>query len=140
MCPRQNEPLTIEVLVDLRWSKEHNDYLVLVKWDGLEEMENSWEPMKNLLKDVPLLLEAYCQDKSQDVKAYLSKLKSATKVAEVAKATSKRGRASPLRTSRRKRKKRSTQHNCVMLITWEAMCRIVKSLRFEIAIMVWWGL
>ena len=65
---RQNEPLTIEELKDIRWNREVKDYQVFVKWDGLDEVENSWEPMKKLFKDIPKMLETYCEDKSADIK------------------------------------------------------------------------
>ena len=71
---RQNEPLTIEELKDIRWNREVKDYQVFVKWDGLDEVENSWEPMKKLFKDIPKMLATYCEDKSPDIKKNMALL------------------------------------------------------------------
>ena len=71
---RQSEPLTIEALVDIQWNSDHKDYVVLVKWDRLEEIESSWEPMTKLFKEAPKLSEQFCEDKSSEVKKHLAEL------------------------------------------------------------------
>jgi hypothetical protein len=92
---RQNEPLTIEELVDIRWCREHKDYIILVKWDGLEEIENSWEPMKKLFMEIPKMLEQFCADKSSKVKEHMSNLLKARVVPAVGKGR-KHGRPNDL--------------------------------------------
>jgi hypothetical protein len=34
-------------------------YEVLIKWRGLQELENSWEPNSNIAEDVAVLLKAF---------------------------------------------------------------------------------
>ena len=52
------------------WSK----YDRVVRWDGLEEVANSWEPMMKLLKGIPKKLERFCEDKSSEVKKHMASL------------------------------------------------------------------
>eukprot|EP00644_Phytophthora_capsici_P003289 jgi/Phyca11/102760/e_gw1.7.502.1 len=51
--------LSVEKLKGTRWNKDKKDYEVLVSWKGLEAIEDSWEPTKQLSKDIPVLLTEY---------------------------------------------------------------------------------
>ena len=67
--------------------------MVLVKWGGLEAIENSWEPMKKLFIEIPKMLEQFCADKSSEVKGHMSDLLKAKVVPAVGNSR-KRGRPS----------------------------------------------
>jgi hypothetical protein len=42
-----------------RWSSVRKDYEVLISWRGLAPIEDSWEPFKEIAKDVRVLLDNY---------------------------------------------------------------------------------
>ncbi|ETV89854.1 hypothetical protein H310_15307 [Aphanomyces invadans] len=51
-------------------------YKVLVKWLGLDAKESSWEPVDNLLEDIPIVLRKWCaahkdEDHVADMMAHL---------------------------------------------------------------------
>ncbi|POM57605.1 Hypothetical protein PHPALM_37857 [Phytophthora palmivora] len=66
--------LTVEEFKGHREHPEHG-YEVLVGWEGLETLEDSWEPVKILQEDVPVKLNAYLS-KVDDAKlhSFVSKL------------------------------------------------------------------
>ena len=49
----------VEELRDCKFDKSLKVWTILVKWMGLNEVENTWEPLSNLLEDVPLLVRAF---------------------------------------------------------------------------------
>ncbi|KAJ8540654.1 hypothetical protein ON010_g12572 [Phytophthora cinnamomi] len=51
--------LAVSELKDHRWCPRKKDYEVLVAWKGLEPIEDSWETVRSLFKDIPVLLRAY---------------------------------------------------------------------------------
>ncbi|KAE9163440.1 hypothetical protein PF005_g30446 [Phytophthora fragariae] len=48
--------LAIEKLKEHRWNDQIRDYEVLVQWKGLEAIEDSYEPLTSLARDVPVLV------------------------------------------------------------------------------------
>ena len=52
------------------WNKHNRTYEVLVGWHGLETIEDSWEPLVGLCKDVNTLVQAYVfkKPKTQNLK------------------------------------------------------------------------
>jgi hypothetical protein len=71
----QGTMLIVDKLERCEWSEEVQDYKILVKWQGLETIENSWELCQSLAKDVPKLLQKFaanCQDK--DFSEYVARL------------------------------------------------------------------
>ena len=59
---RQKVLYSIEKLLDLRYEKSLKEWQVLVKWQGFEDFEDSWEPVKSLKKDIPRLLETFLEE------------------------------------------------------------------------------
>jgi hypothetical protein len=55
----QNEILDVQELLDHRWSDRAKDFELKVSWVGLEVIEDSWEPLKSMMKDVPKIVEDY---------------------------------------------------------------------------------
>lgn len=45
--------LRVHEFKDHRRSERNQDFEILVNWHGLEPIEDSWEPVKSLVKDVP---------------------------------------------------------------------------------------
>ena len=52
----------VEELRDCKFNKPLKVWTILVKWMGLGEIENTWEPLPNLLEDVPHLVRAFVRD------------------------------------------------------------------------------
>jgi len=48
----------------LKLAKIDNDIKVLIRWKGLPQSEDSWEPILNVHEDVPQLLEKLLQRKN----------------------------------------------------------------------------
>ena len=46
--------------------KEGNRWLIRVSWEGCASSEDTWEPMSNLKKDVPVLLKEYMDSHESD--------------------------------------------------------------------------
>ena len=46
----------VQRFLDCKMNPDTHQWEVLVKWRGLDKAENSWEPARILLEDVPLLL------------------------------------------------------------------------------------
>ncbi|RHY19899.1 hypothetical protein DYB32_010149 [Aphanomyces invadans] len=51
----------VEALLDCKFDRTRKDWIILTKWMGLDELENSWEPLCQLFEDVPQLVHAYVQ-------------------------------------------------------------------------------
>ena len=49
----------VEKLCDLRYVERDMTYQLLVKWKGFDSVENTWEPLPNLIVEVPVLLKNY---------------------------------------------------------------------------------
>ncbi|OWZ19326.1 hypothetical protein PHMEG_0006439 [Phytophthora megakarya] len=53
--------LKVAKLVEHRWNAESQCCELLVSWCGLESIENSWEPLRTLTQDVPVLVRNYVE-------------------------------------------------------------------------------
>jgi hypothetical protein len=51
--------LAVDELLEHRWHQEKQEYELKVRWKGLEQIEDSWESLKGLHKDIPVLLQRY---------------------------------------------------------------------------------
>lgn len=51
--------LGVNEIVEHRYNESIKQFEVLVDWQGLEECENSWEPLKSIYKDVPIKVQEY---------------------------------------------------------------------------------
>lgn len=51
--------LSVAELKEHRWSPNRKGYEILVSWKGLEPIEDSWEPLSSLWKDIPIMIRAY---------------------------------------------------------------------------------
>jgi len=66
----QGITLAINTIKEHRWNAAIDDYEVLVSWRGLEAIEDSWEPMKVLGRDVKVLLGKYVQKQDRKLREY----------------------------------------------------------------------
>ena len=46
----------IEDLIDARWNSKKKIWEILVKWQGLQPIQDSWEPLPQLLQDAPVFV------------------------------------------------------------------------------------
>lgn len=53
--------MRVQEFKEHRWNERSQDYEILVKWHGLETIEDSWEPVKSLAKDVHQLVKEYVE-------------------------------------------------------------------------------
>ncbi|ETO62785.1 hypothetical protein F444_19374 [Phytophthora nicotianae P1976] len=53
--------LAVDELKEHRWCPTKNGYDILVSWKGLEPIEDSWEPLQSLWKDIPVLVRVYAE-------------------------------------------------------------------------------
>jgi hypothetical protein len=51
--------LNVAALEGHRWNEQKGDYELLVEWIGLEPIENSWESLGSLHKDIPKMIDKY---------------------------------------------------------------------------------
>ncbi|TMW59220.1 hypothetical protein Poli38472_007365 [Pythium oligandrum] len=70
--------LTVAELKEHRWNGSKRDFELLVSWKGLEPIEDSWESLKSLYKDVSGMILKYVATCDDDkLKKRVSKLKEA---------------------------------------------------------------
>jgi hypothetical protein len=50
-----DEIFQVEKIVDKKWWDDDKCYKYLVKWEGYEDDDNTWEPVENLDQVQPLL-------------------------------------------------------------------------------------
>ncbi|KAE9075405.1 hypothetical protein PF006_g28335 [Phytophthora fragariae] len=62
--------LAIEKLKEHRWNHQIRDYEVLVQWKGLETIEDSYEPLTSLARDVPVLVAKYVATADQGLQEH----------------------------------------------------------------------
>ncbi|KAE8952990.1 hypothetical protein PR003_g34154, partial [Phytophthora rubi] len=62
--------LAIEKLKEHRWNDQIRDYEVLVQWKGLEAIEDSYEPLTSLARDVPVLVAKYVASADQGLQEH----------------------------------------------------------------------
>ncbi|KAJ0406597.1 hypothetical protein ATCC90586_003108 [Pythium insidiosum] len=55
----QGTVMTVDKLLEHRWHKGKKDFELLVAWKGLEPIENSWETLASLYKDIPVMVKTY---------------------------------------------------------------------------------
>ncbi|KAE9044263.1 hypothetical protein PR002_g2911 [Phytophthora rubi] len=53
--------LAVDKLKSHRWSDEIGDYEIQVGWKGLQSIEDSYEPLTDLAKEIPILVDNYAQ-------------------------------------------------------------------------------
>ncbi|KAE9342591.1 hypothetical protein PR003_g9399 [Phytophthora rubi] len=53
--------LAVAELKEHRWNASIKSYEILVSWQGLEPIEDSWEPLRSLWKDIPVLVRRYAE-------------------------------------------------------------------------------
>lgn len=58
--------LAVAELKEHRWCSSKNGYEILVSWKGLEPIEDSWEPLQSLWKDIPAMIRAYASTAGDD--------------------------------------------------------------------------
>ena len=56
--------LTVASLNEHRWNKVKRVIELLVSWKGLETIEDSWESLPSLFKDIPALVRKYVRNQS----------------------------------------------------------------------------
>ncbi|KAH9146687.1 hypothetical protein AeRB84_009457 [Aphanomyces euteiches] len=56
-----SEGYEVEDIVDARYNSRAKSFEVKIKWRGLQDVENSWEPTDNIAEDVPVLFKAFCR-------------------------------------------------------------------------------
>ncbi|KAG2920126.1 hypothetical protein PC118_g17206 [Phytophthora cactorum] len=60
--------LKVEAIREHRWNSDMQDY---ERWEGLEAIEDSWEPFKAMRKDVEVLVSTYvCKEKDNKLTTY----------------------------------------------------------------------
>ncbi|ETV73878.1 hypothetical protein H257_11536 [Aphanomyces astaci] len=50
-----------ETMEEARYVPTTKMYELLIKWRGLQDVENSWEPADNTFADVPVMFKAFCK-------------------------------------------------------------------------------
>jgi hypothetical protein len=56
----------VESFREIRYDQESQAYHIEIKWRGLCEQENTWEPAANLMEDVPKPLTKYLKSRAKD--------------------------------------------------------------------------
>lgn len=51
--------LTVASLLEHRWNTSKHEFEILVSWKGLEPIDDSWESMTSLYKDIPVMVKNY---------------------------------------------------------------------------------
>ncbi|OWZ04013.1 LOW QUALITY PROTEIN: hypothetical protein PHMEG_00024161 [Phytophthora megakarya] len=62
--------LAVEKLKDHRWNDAIGDFEILVQWRGLEAIEDSYEPLTSLARDIPILVNQYVTTADQEFQAH----------------------------------------------------------------------
>lgn len=70
----QGQILDIKQILDHRWSKAKQDYELLIEWDGLEAIENSWETFTDIARDVHVLTQNYVATKDSKLQAHFARI------------------------------------------------------------------
>jgi hypothetical protein len=68
--PSQGIVLAIEKLKRHTWNDTIGDFEIFVQWKGLEEIEDSYEPLTSLARDVPVLVNQYVAAADQELKVH----------------------------------------------------------------------
>ncbi|OWZ14903.1 hypothetical protein PHMEG_00011537 [Phytophthora megakarya] len=59
--------LTVAELIEHRWNNAKSAYEILVSWKGLEPIEDSWETLPGLCKDIPVMVKSYAVAKGDEL-------------------------------------------------------------------------
>jgi len=65
-----NESYQVNDFIDCRLNPESGHLELLVEWKGFTKDDNSWEPLKSLLEDVPELVKRYAKKLKEEKSAY----------------------------------------------------------------------
>jgi hypothetical protein len=52
----------VEAFKEVRFNDKRNDYEVQVNWRDLDDIETSWEPVENVMEDVPVVFGKYLKN------------------------------------------------------------------------------
>lgn len=74
--------LAIEKFKSHRWNTAISDFEILVQWKGLEAIEDSYEPLASLARDVPILVNQYVAAADQELKAHWQRATTAGETAQ----------------------------------------------------------
>ncbi|RHZ39657.1 hypothetical protein DYB26_012769 [Aphanomyces astaci] len=55
------EGFEVEAMVDARYVATIKDHELFIKWCGLQDVDNSWEPADYIFADVPVMFKAFCK-------------------------------------------------------------------------------
>jgi hypothetical protein len=69
-----NESYEVENFHACRLNPESGQLELLVEWKGFNEEDNSWEPLKNLVEDVPELVRKFAKKQKTEESAYAEKI------------------------------------------------------------------
>eukprot|EP00644_Phytophthora_capsici_P005002 jgi/Phyca11/96735/e_gw1.1.633.1 len=61
-----SEGHVVEEPLGARYDEAKAMHQLLVKWRGLCDLENTWEPVENLLEDVPALVKRFAKQHTKD--------------------------------------------------------------------------
>ncbi|KAF1785632.1 Chromo domain-like [Phytophthora cactorum] len=56
--------LKVASIRDHLWSDRANNYELLMRWHGLKKIDDLWEPMQAIRKDIQLMVETYANQTS----------------------------------------------------------------------------
>ena len=92
----------VEALVDCKFDRATKQWFVLVKWVGIDELENSWEPLIVMLEDVPKLVHKFLKDNSVSNSHARQMAKACTEIL-----TAEAGGTQPTATNKRRNRKKT---------------------------------
>ncbi|KAE9070151.1 hypothetical protein PF010_g26396 [Phytophthora fragariae] len=76
--------LAVNELKDHRWNAAINDYEIRVSWKGMQAIEDSYEPVQSLVKEIRVLVDNYVSKaKDSMLTVYLQKLQGGTAETDV---------------------------------------------------------
>ncbi|GMF31904.1 unnamed protein product [Phytophthora fragariaefolia] len=58
--------LPVDELREHRWNHDINDYEIRVSWKGLQQLEDSYEPLRSLAKEIRVLVDNYVAKVNDD--------------------------------------------------------------------------
>uniref|UniRef100_K3X3V1 Chromo domain-containing protein n=1 Tax=Globisporangium ultimum (strain ATCC 200006 / CBS 805.95 / DAOM BR144) TaxID=431595 RepID=K3X3V1_GLOUD len=53
--------MAVESIKQNRWCDAKREFELLINWKGFESIEDSWEPMRSLVHDIPVLVRRYAE-------------------------------------------------------------------------------
>ena len=58
----QDVLLTVDTIIKHRYNNNYKQFQLLVKWRGFQQYEATWENIKELNTDIPVLISNYVQN------------------------------------------------------------------------------